>query len=193
MSTYRPYGCVVYIIIVIFVAACQSVTPIPALPTPPDPNMASPSRTAREGFLVSRVPGIPNVKIVDKDQSKLEFANALEIGQIDSLPIISIESKRDAKLKLLELLDSTNPGLTEIIKSGTLVVIPPLNVKRLSNITQFRSSVSEPLLLIVPISMSLDKVAQKFHVTIERLRAANPELGNLTPIPANMVLIIPAQ
>jgi len=95
------------------------------------------------------------------------------------------------KLKLLIQLESTNPGLTEIIKAGTLVVIPRLDVERVSNMTQFRSSVSEPLLLIVPISMSLAKVAQKFNVTIEQLRAANPELGDLTQIPANMVLIIP--
>jgi len=198
MSTHRPYRCLAYLIMVIFVAACQSVsmgatlpkpaaTRIPAPPARPDPRMAPPSKTVREGFLVSRVPGIPNVQIVDEDQPKLEFASSLAIMQIDSLPIINLESKQQAKLILLNLI---NPGLSEIIKSGTLVIIPPLDVRLSSEATKLASS-AEPLLLIAPIPLSLDKVTQKFHVTMEQLIAANPALGNLSKVPANTVLIIP--
>ena len=122
MSTHRPYHCLAYLILVIFVAACQSVpmgatlpkpaatsiatlpvsptptlVPIPTLPNPPDPRVAPPNQTNREGYLVRRVPGIPDVKIVDKDQSKLEFANTLEIEQLDSLAFVSIKAKREAK------------------------------------------------------------------------------------------------
>ena len=100
MATHRPYYCFAYVILAIFVAACQSVTsgatlptptlvPIPNLPAPPDPRVAPPNQTNREGYLVRRVPGIPDVKIVDKDQSKLEFANLLEIEQIDSLVFVN--------------------------------------------------------------------------------------------------------
>lgn len=99
-------------------------------------------------------------------------------GQIPDIPNVFVVAARQSKSALAAFLKTTpdqldwvNPGLPDPVAPGTLVVIPPV----------YRTS-----------GETLSDISKKTGLPEDLLRAANPQLGGKTVLPAGTVLAVPA-
>lgn len=184
-------------------AATQAPVQTPAAPAAtavatPDPAIPQAPPITAEGPLSGGAPDIPEIWIVPSSVSKTSLAEFLKTT--------------------VDQLDWANPGLSDLVVPGTLVVIPPVyhlssteSIATIADATGLSPDAIQaanpklaatsvltegtvlalPAVVVMPDNSTLTSAAAALNLSVDDLLSANPELAGHNTVDAGTVLVVP--